>query len=72
MKSDYMGRIKSTAIKRAARTLVNENTELTDNFETNKKILSNFNLPDKETRNKIAGQITRLKKMEKRTAKKSL
>ena len=57
-----MGRVKSTAIKRAARTLVSENTELTGNFEENKKVLKSYSFPDKGTRNRIAGYIVRLKK----------
>ena len=59
-----MGRIKSTAIKKAARTLVEQEPSFTGNFEENKKLLQVYTLPDKGTRNKIAGYITRLKKAE--------
>jgi ribosomal protein S17E len=61
-----MGRISSTAIKRSARTLVKENPSLTNDFNENKKVLSTYQLPDKSTRNKIAGYITRIKKAEKK------
>ena len=59
-----MGRISSMAIKRTARTLVKENTDLVSNFEKNKEVLNIYVLPDKQTRNKIAGYITRMKKSE--------
>ncbi len=60
-----MGRIKSTAVKKTARTLLKESNSFTTDFEKNKKLLSVYTLPDKGTRNKIAGYIARLKKMEK-------
>ncbi|MEA3329812.1 MAG: 30S ribosomal protein S17e [Nanoarchaeota archaeon] len=60
-----MGRIKSTAIKRTSRTLISENPDLCEDFEKNKEVLKIYNLPDKGTRNKIAGYIARLKKVEK-------
>ncbi|MAG07522.1 30S ribosomal protein S17e [Candidatus Pacearchaeota archaeon] len=59
-----MGRIKSTAIKRTSKTLVSENPNFTTKFEENKKLLNSYTLPDKGTRNKIAGYIARLKKVE--------
>jgi len=58
-----MGRIKSTLIKRAAKNLLSENL-LTEDFEHNKKVLGN-SLPDKTTRNKVAGYIARLIVMQK-------
>jgi ribosomal protein S17E len=61
-----MGRIKSTAIKKAAKTLVAQGDFTTD-FEENKTTLEAYNFPDKGTRNKIAGYIARLKKAEKNT-----
>lgn len=61
-----MGRISSKAIKRSAKTLISENPELNEDFESNKKVLSSYSLPDKGTRNKIAGYIARLKKAEKK------
>lgn len=57
-----MGRVKSLAIKRATKTLIGQNTLFTNDFNKNKEILKNYKLPDKSTRNKIAGYITRLKK----------
>ncbi|UCD20909.1 MAG: 30S ribosomal protein S17e [archaeon] len=58
-----MGRIKSTAIKRKARKLVEEKPEVFDkDFEKTKKILKDIMGSDKKTRNKIAGYVTRLKK----------
>ena len=57
-----MGRIKSSLIKRTAKTLVKENSEFSGNFETNKKMLAQYTLPDKGTRNKIAGYIVKLKR----------
>ena len=59
-----MGRIKSTAIKKAAKILVGKEAELTKDFDENKKILSGYTLPDKGTRNKISGYIVRLKRRE--------
>lgn len=57
-----MGRIKSGLIKRTARILIKENPSFTGNFEENKKVISQYEMPDKGTRNKVAGYITRLKK----------
>jgi len=58
-----MGRIKSTLVKRTARTLLKEDV-FSDSFEKDKKILGDT-MPSKKVRNKIAGYIARLKKMEK-------
>ncbi|MFA6022950.1 MAG: 30S ribosomal protein S17e [Candidatus Pacearchaeota archaeon] len=57
-----MGRIKSTLIKRTARTLVKENSGFSGNFDHNKKVLEQYTLPDKGTRNKVAGYIVRIKR----------
>jgi len=57
-----MGRIKSGLIKRTARTLVKENTSFTTDFNENKKVLIQYPMPDKGTRNKVAGYITRIKR----------
>lgn len=57
-----MGRIKSTLIKRTARSLVKHNIS-SDSFEQNKRVLGN-SLPSKSIRNKVAGYITRLNKMD--------
>ena len=58
-----MGRIKSSGIKKAARTLA-QKEGFSENFVQNKKSLETYELPDKGTRNKIAGYISRLKKAE--------
>jgi small subunit ribosomal protein S17e len=59
-----MGRIKSALIKRTARKLVEKTAEGTfsNEFNDNKKPLSNNTMPSKRLRNKIAGYITRLNK----------
>jgi ribosomal protein S17E len=57
-----MGRIKSLQIKRAAKNLMRDNSNFTTDFDKNKEVLKDYTLPDKGTRNKIAGHITRLKK----------
>ena len=59
-----MGRIKSKAIKRTAKTLIGDDSSFTSNFEENKSALKPYTLPDKGTRNKIAGYITKLKRDE--------
>ncbi len=57
-----MGRIKSTTIKRTAKQLVDEMPEsFSKDFDKNKKALGHT-MPSKKMRNKIAGQITRIKK----------
>jgi len=58
-----MGRIKSKMIKRAARQLIEKDTRFINEFENNKKVLAQ-SMPSKSIRNKIAGYIARLKKME--------
>lgn len=57
-----MGRIKSGLIKRTARTLVKENSSFTTKFNENKQVLAQYPMPDKGTRNKVAGYITRIKR----------
>ncbi len=57
-----MGRIKSLQIKRAGKNLMRDNSDFTIDFNKNKEVLQNYTLPDKGTRNKIAGYITRLKR----------
>ena len=56
-----MGRIKSKLIKRTGNTLISEENQFNDNFETNKQILKN-SLPSKKIRNQVAGFITRKKR----------
>lgn len=55
-----MGRIKSAMVKKTAKKLINENPELfSTDFEKNKGVLRNL-IPNKRTRNIVAGYITRL------------
>ena len=57
-----MGRIKTKAIKGAAKAFVEKAPDMfKENFEDNKKILGK-DMPSKKNRNMIAGYITRLKK----------
>ncbi|MBS3099860.1 30S ribosomal protein S17e [Candidatus Pacearchaeota archaeon] len=64
-----MGRIKSAAIKRAARILSGKRPGFSSSFEGNKMALKNTELPDKSTKNKIAGYITRMKRYEEQKTK---
>ena len=59
-----MGRIKSTMVKKTAKNLIGKEPAFSESFETNKKILGNT-MPSKPIRNKIAGYLARLKRMEK-------
>ncbi len=60
-----MGRIKSTLVKRTSEKLLNEKSlSFDDSFENNKKILG-MTMPSKKIRNKIAGYISRIVKIEK-------
>ncbi len=61
-----MGRIKTKAVKRAAKELVEKEPELfKEDFEINKKVLGR-EMPSKKIRNKIAGYISRIKKNSKK------
>ena len=64
-----MGRVKSLAIKRTTRKILEKYPNLfTDDYEKNKRILDKMLESDKRTRNSIAGYITRLvKKQTKKT-----
>lgn len=57
-----MGRIKSTLEKRTSKKLLREENVFTEKFDDNKKVLGP-NMPSKKVRNKIAGYISRLKRM---------
>lgn len=59
-----MGRIKSKAIKKAAKNLMEQEKEVSKDFNKNKELLKFYELPDKGTRNKIAGYLVKLKKSE--------
>lgn len=58
-----MGKIKSKQVWKVAKTLNKENVEITDDFETNKKILEGLT-PSKKIRNQIAGLLAKMKKRE--------
>ncbi len=58
-----MGRIKSALVKRTAKKMLKEENVFTDKFDNNKKILSNT-MPSKRIKNKIAGYLARLKRMQ--------
>lgn len=61
-----MGRVKSLAIKKTTRELLERYSEsFTTDFEKNKQLIARI-LPDvnKRVKNSIAGYITRLKKKE--------
>ena len=58
-----MGRIKSTMVKKTAKNLMGKEPAFTESFETNKKILGST-MPSKPIRNKIAGYLARLKRMQ--------
>ena len=58
-----MGRIKSKLIKRTGKTLISEENAFSDDFDNNKKVLSDL-MPSKKIRNQVAGYITRKKKTE--------
>ena len=54
-----MGNIKPAYIKNIAKQLQKEVQSFTDDFDTNKKIVSeNTNIESKGVRNRIAGYIT--------------
>ncbi|MEK6846679.1 MAG: 30S ribosomal protein S17e [Nanoarchaeota archaeon] len=57
-----MGRIKQQMVKRTTKELMQKDIAFTELFNDNKKILGST-MPSKKVRNKIAGYISRLKKM---------
>ncbi len=58
-----MGRIKSTLVKRASKQLLQREGLFAEEFDHNKRILGN-KMPSKKIRNKIAGYIARIKRMQ--------
>ena len=58
-----MGRIKSTLVKKTAKNLLGKEPAFSESFERNKIILGNT-MPSKPIKNKIAGYLSRLKKMQ--------
>jgi ribosomal protein S17E len=59
-----MGRIKSTMIKRTTKKLLKEKNPFSEDFEQNKKLLGDT-MPSKPIRNKVAGYLARLMRMQK-------
>jgi ribosomal protein S17E len=59
-----MGRIKSALVKRTAKKLMAEENSFTSKFEDNKKVLGNNTMPSKWIRNRLAGYLGKLKKMQ--------
>ncbi len=57
-----MGKVRTLAIKRLARKLVEEHRDLfTENFEANKKVISSIvSYRSKKLRNQLAGYVTNL------------
>lgn len=61
-----MGRVKTAMVKKSARKIMEEyGDHFTDDFEENKKVLNKIVDVNKKIRNKIAGEIVRLKKKNK-------
>lgn len=59
-----MGRIKSTMVKRAAESLLEQNpTKFSSEFTRNKEVLGSSTMPSKPIRNKVAGYLARMVKM---------
>lgn len=58
-----MGRIKSALVKRTANKLLEEENKFNEDFNKNKLLLKNF-MPSKKIKNKIAGYLARLKRLE--------
>lgn len=66
-----MGRIAIGVVKRTARRLLESYPELfTEDFEHNKRVVANLvDVESKKLRNKIAGYVTRLVRLYKRTGR---
>ena len=60
-----MGGTRSSLIKRTSKRLLEEDNPFSEDFKINKKLLGNM-MPGKKIRNKIAGYIVNLKKIEKK------
>ena len=66
-----MGNVRIGVVKRTARKLIASYPDLfTDDFEHNKKVVSQLiETPSKKLRNQIAGYVTRLMRLYKRTGR---
>jgi|WetSurMetagenome_2_1015567.scaffolds.fasta_scaffold431554_2 ribosomal protein S17E len=60
-----MGRIKPALVKRTAKKLMAGENSFTSSFEENKRILGHT-MPGKWIRNRLAGYLAKLKKMQAR------
>ena len=58
-----MGKIKSRAIKKSAKILIEGGVEFSKDFEKNKKILNKMSL-SKKLRNQLAGLLAKKKRLE--------
>jgi ribosomal protein S17E len=56
-----MGKIKSKAIRRSAKTLIKKGVNFSEDFDKNKQILNSMKI-GKKLRNQMAGLATRIKK----------
>ena len=60
-----MGNIRTTFVKRMSKELIETHSDFTTDFETNKILVSEYStVSTKHLRNKIAGYVTRLVKLE--------
>ena len=60
-----MGNIRTTFVKRISKELIETHNDFTTDFETNKKLVSEYStVSTKHLRNKIAGYVTRLVRLE--------
>lgn len=60
-----MGNIRTSFVKRVSKELIETHNDFTTDFETNKKLVSQYStVSTKHLRNKIAGYITRLIKLQ--------
>jgi small subunit ribosomal protein S17e len=66
-----MGNVRIGVVKRTARKLISTYPDLfTDDFEHNKRVVSQLiETPSKKLRNQIAGYVTRLVRLYKRTGR---
>lgn len=58
-----MGKIKSNQIRKAAGVLAKEDTQISGDFNRNKKMLAGLT-PSKKVRNQVAGLLAKMKKRE--------
>ena len=64
-----MGNIRTTFVKRMSKELIETHSDFTTDFETNKILVSEYStVSTKHLRNKIAGYITRLVRLEQEQA----